>query len=415
LQRNLGENLILRCLEETDVEKLVVHVNSVLGPTVGSTVQRILNYYPHISLTDHFLVVDKQRGEEIVAYLCLLRKTSVLNGVEIQDGQMDLVGTHPRYRHRGLIRRLNEAFEERAAEYGLRVLAIAGIPSYYRLFGYEYAVTMEKSITIPSEAIPELKKGETEPVSIERVTPDSFQDYLSCRAKRNSFLDLYRKIGVEDSAFLNSGKLGEAGAIELYLVQQEGKPVGSFYLEVAFERLVLRELWLEDARWLPSVLRFAKEVVKRTGLPLKVDMPSKPSLSPYLERISGSRPSRAYAWYVKIPSIKLFLETIAPVLAARLESSEFQGLTDTLRLSWYREGVELVFRDGLLEEVNTLDIRNLTGVHVSIPPGVIYQLLLGYRTFTELREIYPDVQGYEKTSRVEVLFPRVKASLTPDL
>ncbi len=411
--RDLGNRLVLRYLRKTDINSLKEHVKLVHGEWVGGIIQRMLDHYPKFSMKDNFVVVDT-KDEKIVAYLCLMRRTFVLNGVKIPVGQMDIVGTHPDYRNRGLIRQLNEVLEEKVAKYKLQLLSIAGIPYYYRQFGYEFAVPMTQGLPIPTERIPELKEDEEEPVTFEQVTKHTFPDYLACRAKNNSFLDLYYELGSEHFLFYSTGEFREPESLRFYIVKQKDQVVGAFYLGIDFGTLVVKELWLQDIQMIPPVLRFLKTKVQEHKCPLKICPPSKPSLMPRLEGLAGAKLRDTYAWYIRIPSIRKFLETITPVLEKRLSNSEFQGMTDTLKLSCYREGFELVFREGRLTDITKLAIHKLQQMEVRLPPLVINQLLMGYRTITELQEIYSDVLCYStKQALVEVLFPKIRASITP--
>jgi predicted N-acetyltransferase YhbS len=413
--QDLGNGLILRCAKKSDIKLLLEHVRVVFSENVVPIVRRFLKYYPDFPLEDVFVIFDTNSGK-IVANLCLIRSTCVLNGTEFTVGHMGIVGTHPDFRNQGLIRQLNEVFEARVAEYDLPLVVIAGIPFYYRLFGYEYAISFGRTLPVPSESIPPLEKGEKEPVTITKVTAKSFQEYLKCREKGNTYLDFYRKLTQRDYSFLSKGKLGEEGTIILYIVEKGNHTVGSFNMIAAWGNIEIRELWLEDAQYIPSILRFTKQMTTKSGQLLHIQKPSKESLIPVLEQISGTTFGTAYAWYVRIPSIKHFLKTIKPVLEARLANSEFKGWTGTLRLSCYREGCTLIFSKGKLVDVKQLERKDIKDMDISIPPLVINQLLMGYRTFKELSMIYPDVIGRaSKVPLVSVLFPKIRAYIRPEV
>lgn len=414
MMQGLGGGLVLRCAEESDFEGLIEHAKAVFEPADLPFLPRLIKFHRGFRYSDSFVVVDES-SNKIVSFLCLVRYVCVLSGIELQVGQMEMVGTLPGHRHRSLIRALNAAFEDRVTEYGLDLLVIAGIPYFYRTFGYEYAIPLGGNLAIPTESVPALKKGEKEPVRIERVTEQTFPAYLECRQRRNSYLDLYRQVSPEDYQYYSAGGLGKECALEHYLVKQANRPVGSFNLTVAWGNLEIRELWLEDINHLPSVLRFAKAVAQKRELPLHVEPPSRDALLPYLERISGSKFAKPYCWYTRIPSIKRFLETLAPALEARIANSEFCGVTDTLRLSCYREGFDIVLRDGRISEIKGVPRQELRDVHVAVPPLVVNQLLLGYRSFPELSQIYPDVLANAvKVPVVTVLFPKLRANLMPE-
>lgn len=416
MSQDLGDGLIARSAEPSDVPRILTLLESVHGKEVARFAERLFKLHPTFTPQDSFVVVDTTRDSTAVSYLCLVPLTLVLDGTEIPTAQMELVATLPAYRHRGLIRALNHLFELRAAELGLQLFVIAGIEYFYRRFDYEYAVPLQGTLAIPTESVPDLKKGESDVVRIERVTQRNFPEYLQCREKRNSYLNLYRKVTLEDCAFLLAGTLGEEVGMEFYMVKRESVPVGIFNLGVAWNRLEVRELWADKVDYLAPVLRFARDIARKRGLPLHVGPPSKEALVPYLERVSGSRYSRPYAWYVKIPSIGGFLKLIGRVLEKRIEDSDLICLTENLKISWYWEGVELVFVDGKLKGVKDIPRVELAEPDLRLPPVVINQLLMGYRTLDELARIYPDVTAKaSKVPVVNVLFPRMKANLMPEV
>lgn len=414
--KDLGKGMIIRDLQESDINSLIGLVKRVfLDEEVSPVVHRLLNYYPRFSLKDNLVVFDKN-NDKIVAYLCLIRSKFVFNGIEIPFGQMEIVGTDPDYRHRGLIRKLNLVYEKLASEYAIPILIILGIPNFYRQFKYEFALPSESSLVIALEIIPSLKNGEIEPVIIEKVNQNSFEDYLSCRAKRNSFLDLYRDIKSEHWEYISRGKLGEVGGIVLYLIKKENEFVGSFYVEEFFKTIQIRELWLKSVHYIPTVLRFVMKIAKSFNFPLCVSRPTQESLVPYFEQITGSKFPKPYAFYVKIPSIKEFLMVIKTVLEARLAASEFKGITDSIRINCFIKGFVLNFKHGELIDITELKRTELKEMHISIPPLIIYQLLLGYRTLDELEDIYPDVSVNALYKfLIQILFPKIKASITPSL
>lgn len=414
MHQDLGNGLILRDGRSTDLEAIKEHVKNVHGKTIVQVVERLFTLHPDFPAEDNFLVIDTATNA-VIAYLCLLRSQCVLNGIEIPVGHMEIVGTLPEYRNRGLIRLLNDAFEKRAEKYQLPLLVIAGIPFYYRTFGYEYAIPMGGQLSVPLEEIPVLKKEEKEPVTIEEVTERTFTQFLQIRQKRDSYLDFYRKISPASYSFLTHGKLGDELVYRFYIVKDQEKLVGSFTLSIGWGAFQVTELWLQDVGHIPSILRFVKPLAKRKGLPIRIERPSRPAIMRALEGFTRAKFLRPYAWYVRIPSIKRFIETIKPVLEQRLALSEYDKLSETLRLSWYREGIELVFVDGQLKDIKEIKRADIKDMHAAIPFPVIYQLLLGYRSFDELYQKYPDAFGSsQKTPLVQVLFPKIHAVLSPE-
>jgi predicted N-acetyltransferase YhbS len=414
MQCDLGEGLILRTATAADQKAITTIAHTVFGKEISHMIERLFNHHPDLPLSDHFLIMDT-KNRKVAAYFCLTRTTCVLNGTEFPVGHMEVVATLPEYRHRGFIRQLNELYEHRVAEYKLPLLVIIGIPYFYRNLGYEYALNFDGTITIPTELIPKLKKNEEEPVSIEKVTDKTFNQYLNARKHRNSYLDFYRKITPTEYPFLIHGKFGDDSVYRFYIVKRNEVVVGSFMMTIGWGFLEMHELWVKDLTHIPSVLRFAKTIAKRRRIPFRIYRPSRPAIQPVLEGISRSKFSRPYAWYVRIPSVKYFLETITPVLEHRLAQSDFARLSDSLRINWFRAGIELIFKNGKIKKITEIKREEIKDMHVRVPFPVIYQLLMGYKTIDELYQIYPDVETMSlKLPIVRVLFPKIRAQLTPD-
>lgn len=414
MQDDLGEGFFMRTATAADEKAIERVVKTVFGKEVSPMIDRLFNYHPDSPPSDHFLIIDT-KIQKVVSYFCLSRTICVLNGSQFPVGHMEIVATLPEYRHRGFIRKLNELFEQRVADYQLPLLVIIGIPFFYRTLGYEYALNFDGTLTIPTELIPRLKKNEKEPVTIEEVTEQTFDQYLTARKHRNSYLDFYRIITPTEYPYLTHGKFGDDSVYRFYIVKRDAKTVGSFILSIGWGFLEMHELWVEDLTHIPPVLRYSKTIAKRRRLPIRIYLPSRPALQPVLEGLSRSKFSRPYAWYVRIPSVKHFLETITPVLENRLAQSDFVRLSDSLRINWFRAGIELIFKNGKIKKINEIKREEIKDMHVRVPFPVIYQLLMGYKTIDELYQTYPDVETLSlKLPIVRVLFPKIRAQLTPD-
>jgi len=262
MQQDLGDGLVMRAAVTADKKAIQDTVEKTFGKEVGPIVEKLFTYHPDFPVSDHFLIMDTRKNQ-VVSYFCLSRTICVLNGTEIPVGAMEVVCTLPEYRHRGFIRRLNELFEQRVEEYQLPLLVIIGIPNFYRNFGYEYALTFNGTVTVPTEVIPELKKGEEEPVLVEEITEQTFNQYLRAREHHNSYLDFYRKLTPAEYAYLTHGKLGDDSAYRFFILKEGTSVVGSFMLSIGWGFIEVNELWVDNLAHVPSVLRFLKGVSKR--------------------------------------------------------------------------------------------------------------------------------------------------------
>ena len=95
---------------------------------------------------DTTLVTDTRTGA-IASCLHLISQTWTYGGVPIGVGQPELIGTRPAYRGRGLVRAQFDVVHGWSAERGHRMQAIAGIPWFYRQFGYELALERRLAVS----------------------------------------------------------------------------------------------------------------------------------------------------------------------------------------------------------------------------------------------------------------------------
>ena len=154
VQKDLGDGLILRRASRDDAEAVAafnsrVHLSSG-GPfeqrephrgVAAFTRDLMSGNHPTCDASDFTVIEDTTTGS-IVSSTCLIGQRFSYEGVELDAGLPELVGTHPDYRRRGLVREQFEVLHRWSKERGHLMQAIAGIPYYYRRFGYEMAVYM---------------------------------------------------------------------------------------------------------------------------------------------------------------------------------------------------------------------------------------------------------------------------------
>src|SRR5207248_1868921 len=180
---------------------------------------------------DSALVVEDPREKSIVASMILLSHTWTYAGVPLSVGQPEIVGTRAEFRARGLVRAMFEVAHAWSAERGHQLLAINGIPWFYRQFGYEMALELGGG---PRLYTPGLAVGvrQTQPPYRVRPATDADAPFLaatSAHAGRR-----YLVTAPRDAAawrYVVSGRSsGSAVCDEVRIVESEtGEPAG--YLE----------------------------------------------------------------------------------------------------------------------------------------------------------------------------------------
>ena len=428
--QDLGDGLILRRATEADTEALVAFNKEIhQSPDEPELPERVAVWTRDLMSGEHpifgvsdFTVVEDTNAGAIVSSLCLISQKWSYDGVEFGVGRVELVGTHPDYRNRGLIRAQFDVLHQWSAERGEKMQAITGIPYFYRQFGYEMGLALGGGRLGYTPNVPRLEEGEEEPYCVRRAeeTDLSFIGQMYEQA-----VERYLLTCVRDETLLQYELSGKS---EKNLNQQclriietaESEPVGflthsnGLYHQTAacfFYELKPGVSWLAVT---PSVVRYlwamGEEHAKREEKDLGAFAFWLGTEHPVYQVMDDQLPRtrEPYAWYVRIPDLVDFLQHIAPVLERRLAQSVLVGYTGELKISFYRSGLRLEFEKGCLKMIEAWQPRPGEGGTAAFPNLTFLQLLLGYRTCDELHYAFPDcwTANDEAHTLLEVLFPK---------
>jgi hypothetical protein len=370
-----------------------------------------------------FTVVTEPASGRIVSSMNLISQTWRYAGIPFGVGRPELVGTLPEYRHRGLVRAQFEVIHAWSAKRGERLQAITGIPYYYRLFGYEMALNLGGGRLGYPPHIPRLKEGEVEPYRIRPVRNDD--------GDLRFILELYEQASrrypvscIWDPALLRYELVGKSleniNRLVFCMVESlQGESLG-FVAHPPFNwgptlPAVLYEL-KPGVSWLavtPMVLRY----LEKTGQAQAVKEPFGAfgfwlgEKHPVYEAIPDRLPRvrKPYAWYLRVADLPAFLSHIAPALERRLEGSPLAGHSGELKITFYNQGLRLVFESGRLVEASAWRPEPLGHSGDAAFPGLTFlQLLFGYRSLEELKYAFPDCSTSTDSALalLDTLFPR---------
>ena len=411
----LNGSLVMRNATEADIPALLEHFRIVHGEGVLDEMEAMLKHYPRFSWDNSFIIEDSE-SRAVVSCIILLQNAWVLDDIEFSSVEMEAVGTLEAYRYRGLIRLLNKPFENQAAQLQPAIQAIAGIPYFYRNFGYVYAASLGGGYSVNPALIPKLKGTEAEPVTFQPVDSQNFKDFLRFRGEYVPSGTWTRSIRPEDSDYLIfDASSHKQEAFFFYLVKEKGKTVGVFFLARWENRIDIAELYLNDHQHADAVMRFALTKAQEwNGIPVRVTPPNQVSLREHIAARTQTRTVQRYAWYVKIPSISRFIMILNPLFKKRLQNTEFEKFTGDLNLTTYKEGLTLSFERGVFKEIRENQEKDLANYHMRIPMDSLTRLLMGYESLDELMEHEPDVScAAIMRPLVRLLFPRLEAMVDP--
>ena len=446
--RALGDGLTLRAATAADAEPLATFVGDTLRAQDGDAPDHHLadwtrdlleGRHPSFAPADATVVTDTRTGE-IVSCMHLLSQTWSYGGVRIPVGQPELIGTRTERRGGGLVRAQFEALHRRSAERRHQLLAISGIPWFYRQFGYEFAIERGGGPTVPVDQLLPLP----EPPPGWRVRPAGLGDVAflvtaDAAAAARSLVTVPR-----DAALwryeLEGKRRDSAARREIRILERDGRPVGYIVHAIslfgpnltvmAFEvtaGVSWREAWIASLHY----LRETGEAMAAASPDTRFRVLSFWFLGydhPLYRVFRFTSWDDGYAWYVRVPDVPGFLRAVTPALERRLAASPCAGHSGPLTLGFYRDGVRLTFERGVLKTVEAWEPANsVQGIEFGrassdprrptamFPDLTFLQLLFGFRPLEALEAAFPDclVRTQEARALLQALFPRSPSDVWP--
>jgi hypothetical protein len=157
-----------------------------------------------------------------------------------------------------------------------------------------------------------------------------------------------------------------------------------------------------------KILQFTKEITSIEN-PDQVDLAVREdtNLAELIDELGGTTYD-TYGWQIKVPNLKLYLETIKPILENRIHNSNFQGLTQDLRISNYKTIFILSFNNGQISSIKIeKGYPKEESCDLQIPGSFLFKLILGDRSFEEINYIIKDAKiKHESREIINVLFPK---------
>lgn len=393
-----GYKLFKPCTVE-EIDKIYPAMNSAFpNEDVESIVRRFVESHPDMTPDDYFMVL---KDEKSVAGLVLIPQKWSIDGVEVNVAEMGCVGTDPEHRRKGLQRILNDEFDEYARGKGYDLCALAGIPYFYRQFGYQYAVELDYISTIDVEKLPKGSKYSTRPFERSDIRPaqgllEQVQSrYMVHSIRTEAIWSMQEETKTYGADPFNGTVVCDGEEMVAYF---------RWWAEPKEKTLVIKELALREEGLSREVAAAIRDLAEEKGLEkIMSKLSLEDAFMEYLVGI-GAETGKIYAWQVKILDPRGFLKKLGPLFERRLENSEYKGLSKELRMNFWKYAISLRFEDGRLISVEEVpDAKRILGMN----PYASTQLFLGYRSREELEHMYPDFYfRKDHQGLIDVLFPR---------
>jgi len=440
VNKDLGDGLLLRSAISSDRDALAnfhATVQSDEGPdqpdeNVRTWVLDLFeNPHPTFKVSDFTLVEDIKKGK-IVSSMNLISQTWSYGGITFGVGRPELVGTLPEYRQRGLVRAQFEIIHRWSAERGEKLQAIAGIPNFYRQFGYEMGLNLGGGRVGYLPLAPKLENGKDEPfiVRIAEKEDLEFIDHLYKQACTRYLMSCFRDREIWRYELVGKSAENINRSVICLIESRSGDPVGFLahpVLNWGHTLMVQAFELTSGVSWnavTPTVIRYlcktgnalaAQKGKDREfgafGFWLGTDHPVYSLLRDTLPRVR-----KPYAWYVRIRDLPGFLNHIAPVLEQRLAASSFACHSGEVKITLYRSGLSIVFECGRIVKIEKWDpVPKLDSGDAAFPDLTFLQLLFGYRSLEELDYAFADC-WWEKDPTfglLNALFPKQASHIWP--
>jgi len=426
--KDLGAGLILRRSSPEDADALAafnaeIHGDDELDGTRVAAWTRDLLTRPHPTFSpDDFTIVEETASGRIVSSLNLIPQTWTYEGIPFGVGRPELVGTHPDFRGRGLVRIQFEEIHNWCLERSYIVQAITGIPYFYRQFGYEMALDLAGRRFGYESQVPKMKDGEEEPFHIRPATDADLPFMLDTynHAIKRHTIACMRTLEMLKYELDGQSENNVNRYPMLIIEDKAGERVGYFQHPNKLGMTGLTTLWYElkpGVSWLhvtPSVVRYlwskGQEYAQRDGKDRTTFGFMLGKEHPVYEALGENLPTvwDPYAYYLRVPDLPGFLNHIKPALEKRLAESVAVGHSREIKISFYRDGLCIVIENGELKVIESWKPTPKEEGDIAFPGLTFLQAVFGYRNYDELHSAFADCWCDHEDVHVliNILFPK---------
>jgi len=416
LHRDLGDKLLLRWATPRDNDQLIglaFHAHDEAdeeAPFVRTFMQDWADgKFPLLRHEDITVVEDTDTGK-IISSMCLFSETWRYGETPFKVGRPEMVMTHETYRHRGLIRAQFEIIHALSAQRGEVMQVITGIPSLYRLFGYELCLELGGGYRIYPPSFPKIKDDVVGHHRLRVPSSKAERAFVRELHEANTRSMLFSmEVPNEIWAFEFDGYSdGSDGKFEWLLIEDKsGQPLGYVMHQHVLWRPVMNVHFLAlkpgvgYLNLLPHLLHDLWQIAQRKFVNDAFNHPAEEVRGLYL-RLGREHPiyeaigrdvmlkASPYAWYVRFPDELAYLKAIQPQLERHLaESVVGAGFTGDLRLNFYQRGVLLKFQAGKLT-IDSWTPSDGSAGEAHFPANSFWSLLCGQKTATQLAKEVAD-------------------------
>ncbi|MGW6618032.1 GNAT family N-acetyltransferase [Streptomyces erythrochromogenes] len=392
----LADGLTLRQAGPADLDQIGALL-SARGEPDDAIDHRLVVTDPDAGLPACAVVVD---GDRVVSTATLLDEEVHIGGVRLPAGQVELVATDSEYEGRGLVRALMHWAHERSAARGHLVQAMIGIPYFYRLFGYEYAIDIPQALNVNS-----FPPGEGT-ATLRPARPSDIPAMAALQASAQSGFD----VTMPHSAACWRWLL-EHESSNLLVLEQAGTVIATARTTPPGEEVLLAEATARDEAAARDLLRGVAALAP--GNPIQVVHRAGTVTGTAWEEFIEHAPRRsAEQYYIRIPDVAALLDRLRPLFWQRLTAAGIDRTGRDIVISTFGAHHRIpVLANGLGEVVTGGAIQSPGSVGgAGVAPDHLAALLFGPHGMEGLTRFRPDVYAADE-ELFQALFPPLTADV----
>ena len=388
----LPDGLVLRAARPADLDQIAALLVD-RGEEGDDVDHRLVVQDPDAGWESCAVVVD---GDRVVSTATLLDETVRVDGVVLPAGQVELVATDRAYEGRGLVRALMGWSHERSAARGHVLQVMIGIPYFYRLFGYEYAIDIPRARELTDAPAPV--------AGLRHATVDDLPALAALQDDAQAGFD----VAMPHPAARRRWVL-EHDTSTTWVVERDGAVVATARTGAPDDEVVVAEAAAVDPA--AADLLLAGLVAALPDATLHVVHRAGTVTGDLWDSRLAPASDLAEQYYVRIARPEQVLEALLPVLSGRLATAPTER--DAVVLSTFGAHYRMPVVDGRLVGVEVGGPMQGPGAvgGAGVAPDQLGALLLGPLGLAGLARRRPDVYATSGRDTYEALFPPRTADL----
>jgi len=408
---------------DDDVEELL-EFHSIVHPNDDvQELHRQIEQLPGFGREMNYYIRDINKNK-IVSALNSIPFIWNYEDIPLRNLELGWVGTLPEYRRRGLNKALYSYFNKLLIEGNYDISSIQGIPYFYRQFGYDFVIPLDRTVwTRTTQIFPIDEKNPPKYMKLEvrKAEKNDIPSMIELFDTLNQRLLVYATRSIELWEIQESMKRQFSNDFHSYVVLDGSKIIGYFRVVMNIKKdeipnrshMLVIESNITTYDGVQRVIQFLYGMAVQNNIPLIGSQgPSFNPLSKVLESLGGQRKDQ-WKYQIRIPSMTRFLQKIVPVLERRLKGTMFEGLTYDVRMNAFQNCYSLKFVNGKIIEVADLGPQEVReNQEFRSPPNDLVRLILGAYSIEELEQNNIDfiVRGSIRLI-AETLFPKKESSV----